>query len=301
MPPFPSPERPPRVRSAPLPAAADAGLAHARDAAGSRALRGRSRWLLVTLAVAALAGVAGSAASSAEAAKPQRGKVVRKSASEMTRTEVDRFRRAFSYAVRKGYLDPFNDQHYDHMRNRHHGVDVLANAKPTVMPGDSLTWGYRLLPWHRAFMLEAEKMLQAALRERNRAEGRSPREADRVFIPYWDAANDQDLPRWVRAFKPKGGTATVPEDIPRGHAAYGKPVGSRYRIRFARWPGGNLVFDRLPQPDQIDRVLAYDEFVDFYNAVDVISEIEADISPVPAARLCIPALTCSAADDALVA
>jgi hypothetical protein len=243
--------------------------------------RVRPRSLLRSLAVAAIAaaGVAGFAASTADAATAQRAKVVRKSASEMTRAEADRFRRAFSYAVRKGYLDDFNDQHFDHMRNRQHGVDVLAGAPPEVMAGESMSWGYRLLPWHRAFIIEAERMLQAALRERDRAEGRNPREADRLFIPYWDAANDQGLPRWVRAFKPKGGTAIVPEDVPQGHAAYGKPVGSRYRIRFSRWPGGNIVFDRLPQTDQISRVLAHDEFVDFYNALDVVSEIDASALP----------------------
>jgi hypothetical protein len=191
----------------------------------------------------------------------------------MSRVEIDRFRRAFAYAVRKGYVDVFNDEHYDHMRNRQHGADVLAGAPPAVMAGESTAWGYRLLPWHRAFMMEAERMLRTALRERDRAEGRDPREARRLFIPYWDAATEQDLPRWVRAFKPKGGTAIVPEDVPKGHAAYGKPVGSRYRIRFARWPGGNLVFDQLPQPDQIARMLAHDAFKDFYNALDLVPEI----------------------------
>jgi tyrosinase-like protein len=245
-------------------------------------MRGRSRWLATVGVTAVIAGAV-LAASTAGASAAQRATTVRKSASQMTRAEVDRFRRAFSYAVRKGYFDVFNDEHYDHMRNRQHGVDVLAGAPPAVAPGESAAWGYRLLPWHRAFLIEAERMLRAALRKRDRAEGRNPREADRLFIPYWDAANDQRLPRWVRAFKPKGGTAIVPPDVPKGHAAYGKPVGSRYRIRFGRWPGGNLVFDRLQQPDQISRMLAQDSFDGFYKALDVVSEVVP--SALPAAKL----------------
>ncbi|HWT22770.1 MAG TPA: tyrosinase family protein [Solirubrobacteraceae bacterium] len=229
------------------------------------------------LAVLCVVGAAVVAAATAEPAAAQPAPVARKSASEMTRTEVDRFRRAFSYAVREGYLDVFSAEHFDRMRNRHHGVDLLSGAPPAVTPGESAVWGHRLLPWHRAFIIEAERMLRAALRERNRAEGRSPREAARLFIPYWNASGDQDLPRWVRAFRPRGGTALAAEGVPPGHAAYGKPVGSRYRVRFGRWPGGNLVFDRLPQADQIGRILSGGDFASFYNGVDVATE------PVPEA------------------
>ncbi len=238
-----------------------------------------SRWLLPALAATLAAAGAGAAIPEADAAAAQRTTVVRKSASEMTRPEIRRFRRAFSYAVRKGYFDVFNDEHFNAARNRHHGADVQSGAPPSVKAGESAAWGYRLLPWHRAFILEGERMLRAALRERNRTEGRDPREARRLFIPYWDASGDQGLPRWVRAFKPRGGTALVPEDIPQGHAAYGKPVGSRYRVRFGRWPGGNLVFDTLPQADQIGRILASDDFAGFYNGVDVVSELVPEALP----------------------
>ena len=237
---------------------------------------------LTFVVAATVAAVAGTAPAAADAAMSERAPVVRKSASDMSRTEIDRFKRAYSYAVRKGYVDVFNDEHFDHMRNRQHGADVLAGAPPAIMAGQSAAWGYRLLPWHRSFIMEFEQMLRVALRERDRAEGRDPREAERLFVPYWDAANDQGLPRWVRDFQPKGGTALVPEDVPKGHAAYGKAVGSRYKIRFHRWPGGNLVFDRLPQPDQIQRMLAHDDFAGFYNALDVVFEI--DESAVPAAK-----------------
>ena len=191
----------------------------------------------------------------------------------MSRKEINRFRRAFEWAVAKGYMDVFSDEHFDAERNRQHGADVLAGAPPAVFLGKTPAWGYRLLPWHRSFILEAEQMLRAALHERNRRERRDPREAELLFIPYWDYSHDQGLPRWVDRFRPRGGTAIVPPDLPEGHAGFGKPVGSRYRIDFNRWPGRFLTFDKLSPPDQFGRILAHEEFVDFYNAIDTLPEI----------------------------
>jgi hypothetical protein len=214
-----------------------------------------------------------------------RGRALRKSASAMSRSEIDRFVRAFTWAVSRGYLDVFSDEHYDHARHRQHGADVLAQAPPAVKPGEGPAWGFRLLPWHRAFLLEAEAMLRAALHDRNRHERRDPREADLVFLPYWDATHDQRLPRWVERLQPRGGTAIVPPDLPPGHAGYGRPVGSRYRIDFLRRPGSWLVFDKLPQPDQIGRIMANPLFPAFYAGIDLLPErVDAQI-PAAAAAL----------------
>lgn len=198
--------------------------------------------------------------------------VTRKSAGALSQEEIDRFTRAFEYAVAKGYFDIFNDEHYDHERNRNHGADVQATSPMTVMTMPT-EWGYRLLPWHRSFLLEAEKMLRAALRERDTEEGKDPSEADLLFIPYWDAAHDQGLPQWVLDFHPKGGTAIVPPGLPEGHAGYGKTVGDRYEISFGRWPGKNVVFDTLQTPDYVGRILAKTEFTEFYDALDGTPEI----------------------------
>lgn len=208
--------------------------------------------------------------------------VERKSASKMTPAEIDRFQRAYSYAVAKGYFDAFNDSHLDHHRNRNHGFELLATAPPTAMIGDTPAWGHRLLPWHRAFILEAEQMLRAALRERNRQEGRDPREADGLFIPYWDMTHDQTLPAWVQAFQPQGGTARVPPDLPERHPQYGKPVGSRYNIEFGRWPGNNIPYHRLPEPAQVAAILAHDDFDGFYRGVEIDTTINE--SALPAAQ-----------------
>lgn len=201
--------------------------------------------------------------------------VVRRSASEMRPEEIDRFVRAFEYAVAQGYFDDFNDSHNNHHHQRHHGADVQATSPITivVMPRE---WGFRLLPWHRAFLLEAETMLREALRERNLAEGRDPAEAELLYIPYWDAAHDQALPQWVLDFQPAGGTAFGVEGLPEGHAGYGTSADERYEIEFGRWPGQNPTFDTLNTPEHIGRILAHDDFEGFYDALDTNPE------PVPA-------------------
>jgi hypothetical protein len=198
--------------------------------------------------------------------------VTRKSASAMSEVEIDRFRRAFEYAVAKGRFDDFNLAHCDHHHARQHGVEVLMTSPMTVVINPT-TWGYRLLPWHRAFILEAEAMLRAALRERNREEGRDTSEADKLFMPYWDAAHDQELPAWVMNFHPKGGTALARPGLPPGHAGHGKAVGESYNIAFGRWPGNHPIWNSLQTPDYVLRILARGTFVDFYQALDLNPEI----------------------------
>lgn len=240
-------------------------------------------------------GTGGAGGGGTTTSPPDR--TVRKSAGALSEEEIGRFTRAFEYAVAKGYFDIFNDEHYDHERNRNHGGDVQATSPITVMTMPT-TWGYRLLPWHRSFLLEAEKMLRAALRERDKEEGRDPGEADLLFIPYWDAAHDQGLPQWVLDLHPKGGTAIVPPGLPEGHAGYGKAVGDRYEISFGRWPGKNIVFDTLQTPDYMGRILAKTEFTEFYDALDGSPEIL--IQNYPKAQAGLQVLATKLPDDPAV-
>ncbi|WP_437321828.1 tyrosinase family protein [Sorangium sp. So ce385] len=260
---------------------------------------------IIAAATAAWAGLSlgcgadapGDAGGASGDTTPGAHQIVRKSASAMTSAEIDRFERAYEYAVAQGFFDVFNDEHYDHHRNRHHGADLQATSPMTVMVMDQAS-GYRLLPWHRAFLLEAEQMLRAALRERDAAEGVDPSEADLLFIPYWDAAHDQDLPHWVHGFEPRGGTAIVPPGLPEGHAGHGKEVGARYEIAFGRWPGKNLVFDTLPAPEHIGRILAEGTFADFYDALDVTPELR--VESYPRARSALSVLEAKLPDSAAV-
>lgn len=82
--------------------------------------------------------------------------------------------------------------------------------------------------------------------------------------------------------------AIVPDGLPPGHAGYGKPVGSRYRIDFYRWPGRWLVFDQLPLAGQISPILNHDDFVGVHQAVDLLPEIA--VSQVPEAKQALAAL-----------
>lgn len=201
--------------------------------------------------------------------------VVRKSASQMTSDEIDRFQRAFGYAVSSGKFDDFSYEHSRGDFHRMHGAEVMPNT-PLMVMLMTTTHGYRLLPWHRTFIMEVEAMLQDALAERDTLhpeEGHDPSEAKLLFVPYWDATHDQALPAWVLAFQPTGGTAIAPTDLPEGHAGYGHE-GQRYNIVFGRWPGTNPGFATLPKPDQIGRILAHDNFPDFYRALDLAPEIE---------------------------
>lgn len=218
--------------------------------------------------------------SSSTGAETPAEPVVRVSASAMSTDEVDRFQRAFTYAVDQGWMDAFCDSHGDHGQ-RHHGAELMPDS-PLFIRVMSTTHGHRLFPWHRSFVLEAEMMLQAALRERNLAEGLDPSEGDLVFIPYWDAAHDQAVPDWLNDYLPPGGTAIAPENLPEGHAGHGHE-GERYDIQIGRWPGNHPGFPNLAPPEQIGRVLDGEDFADFYSAIDYRVEFEEPDPPTQAA------------------
>ncbi|MBV9729234.1 MAG: hypothetical protein JO309_07505, partial [Pseudonocardiales bacterium] len=89
--------------------------------------------IAVTASLTACANHAGSTSPPGDAAAHQHAQVVRKSASQMNSAEIDRFQRAFSYAVRKGYFDVFNQEHQNHERNRNHGIDLTATSPITAV------------------------------------------------------------------------------------------------------------------------------------------------------------------------
>ena len=71
--------------------------------------------------------------------------VVRVSASAMTADEIDRFQRAFSYAVDQGWMDAFCDTHGDHgqrhrlgVRAAHVGHALRRLRRAAARPTDTL-------------------------------------------------------------------------------------------------------------------------------------------------------------------
>lgn len=249
------------------------GAAAERDALTRRAL-------LEGLLLAAAGVVSSTAVAGCEAADETRAPSgtndaapVRRSASLLSAEESDRFRRAFEHAVRTGRLDVFSLEHSQGHAHHMHGAEVLAESPMRIALMTS-TSGHRLLPWHRAFVIEAEQMLRAALRERNAIDGRDPSEADALTMPYWDASHDGRVPEWLEAFRPQGGKAVGVPDLPAGHAGSGR-IGETYDIAFGRWPGENPAFPTLPPPSQLARILAHDKFVDFYRTLDLLPDVDA--------------------------
>jgi hypothetical protein len=113
-------------------------------------------------------------------------------------------------------------------------VEPRRRPRPSRPPHPAVSFYLHVTGTGRdgSFILEAEAMLKAALAERNRREHRDPSEADLLFLPYWDATHDQDLPGWVKRLRPRGGTAIVPEGLPPG------PCPRRRRRQAGRAPTG---------------------------------------------------------------
>lgn len=92
----------------------------------------------------------------------------RKNQAHLTTAEKDAFNAAVSAAIADGTYHAFPTIH----------------GQPHMMHG-FMGWKgvLRFLAWHRAFLYEMEKVLQAHV--------------PGVTIPYWDWANDHSLPSWV--------------------------------------------------------------------------------------------------------
>src|SRR5262249_27279494 len=101
----------------------------------------------------------------------------RKNQAHLSTAERDAFNAAVSAALADGTYQQFPTWH----------------SQPHMMHGFmGWTGTLRFLAWHRAFLHEMEKVLQ------NHIPG--------VTIPYWDWANDHELPAWV----------VLPDGVTRG-------------------------------------------------------------------------------------
>lgn len=185
-------------------------------------------------------------------------RTVRKSAASMTAPEVELFKRAFTLLVENGTLDLFVAEHNDHERHRMHEASPDVRALiPHFMPYPG---GQRFLPWHRAFLLEMEKAMRAAVREVDGEEA-----ASRVFLPYWDATHEDGMPAWVADFLPRGIHAAAPEGLPEGHPGYGT---ERYEVVVSRWPGSILLAPSLPRPEHVGTLLQRPDYTRFTRSLE---------------------------------
>ena len=112
---------------------------------------------------------------------------VRKNAAHLTAPEIALFMRGFQLLIRDKTLDQFVQEHGDSEKHRQHelspGVTTLLQSHLMPQPG-----GERFLAWHRAFLLEFEAAMRAAV---GREDGEA--QAKKVFIPYWDFFSCQQL------------------------------------------------------------------------------------------------------------
>jgi tyrosinase len=93
----------------------------------------------------------------------------------------------------------------------------------------------RFLSWHRAFLLEFEKALQAV--------------DNNAFIPYWDWTAEQQIPPWIAGFTP---AVTVPG------------VGI---VTTQRTPGQD--FPTLPDKDRITSILKASTYASFTRRLEL--------------------------------
>src|SRR5438067_2252592 len=73
-------------------------------------------------------------------------------------------------------------------------AEAMNHNDPTAMAWGVHTMGPMMpgrnfLPWHRQFVLQLEKRLQAT----------APAGATAVTVPYWDWMTDQSIPAWLDA------------------------------------------------------------------------------------------------------
>lgn len=187
--------------------------------------------------------------------------VVRKSASELTEAEIERFSTAWRLLAKSGDLGSIAEEHCDQETHQNHGMQTLADG--------SVKWlGYpgtqRFLAWHRAYLMVIEEALRDVLRRHYESEGVDPASADGLFIPYWDGTHEREIPGWIEALAPSGELSGVyvthmQEELTNPyHASYGTAIGSKYEVRINRWPGTSTFSPASPR--HVADILAEETF-----------------------------------------
>jgi hypothetical protein len=187
---------------------------------------------------------------------------VRKNAAQLTASEIALFVRGFRLLIRDKILDQFVAEHGNSTKHQQHelspGVTTLLQSHLMPQPG-----GERFLAWHRAFLLEFEAAMRAAI---GREDGET--QAEKVFIPYWDFSHaNNSIPAWVEDFKPDGIQAVAPAGLPPGHPGHGKE-GHTYKVQVTRWPGTNPAVPYSPSAGLVSRVLRETDYTSFTRALE---------------------------------
>ena len=111
---------------------------------------------------------------------PSRANNTRKDESELQDEERENFINAVGNLISSGRYNQIVNIHAD-MTHDMHGRNMITGE-------ESETGVQRFLAWHRAYLLEFEKLLQLSHPE--------------ITIPYWNWTKNQSFPKWLSDFTP---------------------------------------------------------------------------------------------------
>ncbi|MEM7034172.1 MAG: tyrosinase family protein [Chloroflexota bacterium] len=202
-----------------------------------------------------------------QAANPSQ--VVRKSASNLSEEEQERFMLGWDLLIKAGKVGSIASEHAQFEHQVNHGIQVLADL---TVEDKGPVGTHRFLPWHRAYIATLENEMRSELKAYYAENGIDPAEADKAFVPYWDASHDGNFPQWVADFKPHGEWSGVKVknvqlelDNPC-HEAYGLNFGEEYEVFFRRWPG--TLMPMTPSVEQFQNILRTTTYLNFTNSIE---------------------------------
>lgn len=147
----------------------------------------------------------------------------------MTDVEKDRFLNGFYTLVNNGTYGKLVEHHTNMSYNMHSSMSHSSHGFP-------LMGQQRFLPWHRAYLLEFEEMLQDYDQS--------------LFVPYWDWSVDRELPTWLLGITP----TIIVNNTP---------------ITVSRYPGIHSDSrNSLPSNDQISMLRDETNYTDFTIALE---------------------------------
>lgn len=209
--------------------------------------------------------------------------VVRKGASQMTPDEIERFQRAWELLVESGVLAQLAVGHTDLDGQRHHGAQILGDYTAVIT---TPTHAQRFLCWHRAYVLDLEQAMRAALVADYLERGLDCTIADTVFVPYFDGSS---YPDWLSEWMPNGtptGIISIHLDdriTPgNGHESNGLAVGDEYEVVMRSFEGTCPTCPTAPPSARlIEEALAHESFSTFSTALENLPGL-IDDTPDPA-------------------
>ncbi len=247
----------------------------------------KRRRVLQLMSSAPMMGLGCNGDSTESCVEPGRAVVVRKGASQMTPEEIERFKDAWALLVANGELEKLALGHADLAGQRHHGAQIRADYSALILPQN---YAHRFLCWHRAYVLDLEQAMRAALVADYAARGLDCSVADSVFVPYFDGPA---YPDWFREWMPTGtptGVRVVHTDETidpqSGHESNGLEIGDTYEAVMRAYEGLSRTCPTAPPSARmIAEAIAHDSFVDMSSALEFVPGLISDTADPAGAQV----------------